>query len=95
MTVPEHIDNLADAAINSISVNNRTERILVERGVLEAIGHLTDPGVNSDATAMRQAINLLRFELGCPLPERMRLLFVTAFAGMLTTGRAASARESS
>ncbi|WP_374625072.1 hypothetical protein [Pandoraea sp.] len=95
MISPEYIDNLAETVIGSISVNNRVEKILVERAVLEAIGHLTDPGINSDATALRQAINLLLIELGCPLTHRLRRLFVSAFTGMLAIARAASlsARE--
>ncbi|MFM0058697.1 hypothetical protein PQR64_24030 [Paraburkholderia phytofirmans] len=88
MKAPDYLDLLAERVVCCTKVNNAAERVCLERGVLEAIGHVLDPGVLSDATAMRQGLDYFCIEIGGALPRRMRHLFVAGFVGVVSGFRA-------
>jgi hypothetical protein len=83
MSSPDDLDLLAERVVRCTKVNNAAERVCVERGVLEAIGHVLDPGLISDVTAMRQGLDYFCIEIGGALPRRMRNLFVAGFVGVV------------
>ncbi|MFM0160676.1 hypothetical protein [Paraburkholderia sediminicola] len=87
MNSPDYLDLLAAHVVRCTAVNNRAERIVVERGVIEAMGHILDPGANTDERAMRQGWDYLCLEVGA-LPRRMRNLFVAGFMGIVASYRA-------
>jgi hypothetical protein len=77
------LDLLADRVIRCTKVNNTAERVCVERGVLEAIGYVLEPGVISDATALRHGLDYFCIETGGGLPRRMRNLFIARVMGVV------------
>jgi len=87
MSSTDYLDQLAEHVVRCTAVNNRAERIVVERGVIEAISHILDPGANTDERAMRQGWDYLCLEVGT-LPRRMRNLFVAGFTGTIASYRA-------
>lgn len=87
MSAPDYLDRLCERVVRCTRVNNRAERIVVERGVTEAMGHILDPGINTDERAMRQGWDYFLLEVG-PLPRRMRCLFVAGFIGVVADYRA-------
>ncbi|WP_123863560.1 hypothetical protein [Burkholderia plantarii] len=89
MTPEQRLDQLCERVVCCTSVKNQAERILVERGTLEAMGHILDPGRNTDARAFRQGWDWLCIETGGKeLPRRFRLLFASGFWGVVTMWRA-------
>ncbi|NVE22366.1 hypothetical protein [Burkholderia glumae] len=92
MTPVERIDRLCGSVVCCSPVKNPAERVVVARGTIEAMGHILDPGCNTDARAFRQGWDWLCIETGGKeLPQRYRLLFAAGFWGVIATWRAHAA----
>ncbi|MGF6636182.1 hypothetical protein [Paraburkholderia sp. MM6662-R1] len=89
MTESEYLDRICDDVVRCTRINNRAERIAVQRGTLEAMGHIGDPGINTDDRAFKQGWEWLCIECG-PLPVRFRRLFAAGFWGVIASYRAHS-----
>lgn len=87
MNSPDYLDRVCDDVVRCTPINNRAERIAVQRGTLEAAGHILDPGISTDERAFRQGWDWLCIECG-PLPVRIRRLFAAGYWGVIASYRA-------